>query len=389
MKYNKVDSGDALLLVRSMGLLLNQAAVYGPVHNVTNAAINRVYQEICDNLNRYGALEFTVNSNLICVNGYSGDLDSAASAGLVRRFAQLDIDGLLFVQPLSAKEFEKCIKVLAMPVALITEAAGVAELFKRELLSSVSVVNIDYKRVDEDSGESDENVFFELSKDIDLSADIGLTAGDSGTVIDLSDSLSPDDFNLDMFEPDPPDEALAKIRLERKMQSEALAALLRETAETLENNSVDCPDEQFDRMTGALAHIKDALAIMARGSEASISLLAQQVNDDKFMVAGIEAEARLKGYPLKLTREDLMSRYAELNQELIQPLTVSTGVIDMLLEAKAGTVNESQQELLRMAHESILRVNELVEYMHGIAGLPESFVPDMDLINDSHTFRNG
>lgn len=40
-----------------------------------------------------------------------------------------------------------------------------------------------------------------------------------------------------------------------------------------------------------------------------------------------------------------------------------------------------------MAHESIERVNELVTYMHGVSGLPDSYTPDMDLINDSRSFN--
>jgi hypothetical protein len=380
MKYNKIDSRDALLMVRSLGLLLNQAAVYGPVHNVTNSAIKRVYQEFHENLIQYGAFELTVQSNLISVNGDSGDLDPVTCASLVRRFSQLDIDGLFFVNPLSEKEFEKCIKILAMPIALVVEASGVAELFKAEQLLSVSVVNIDYKRVDEESVEIEKDGVFDLSADLD-----GAVHANAGGVIDLTQSLTDADFNLDMFKLDAPDEDLEKAKGERNMQSAALADLLRKTAETLENSSTDCLQTQFDQVAGVLDQVKEALGVKAKGSQVAISLLAEQVNEDKFMVAGIEAEARLKGYSLKLTREDLLTRYAELNQELVQPLTVSTAVIDMLLGAKAGDVSDSQQELLKMAHESIERVNELVTYMNGVSGLPDSYIPDMGLINDSYS----
>ena len=382
MTYHQVDKSDALLLVRAMGLLLNQAAVYGPVHNVTKSAISRVYEEIFENLSRYKALEFTVKSNLICVNGQSGGVDSVVSSNLVRRFAQLDISGLLFLHPLPAKEFEMCVKILAMPIAQVAEAFGVEEILKREGLLSVFVVNVDYKRVEGDLEEdnSDSGVF-NLNGHSGNSPEV-IPSG----IIDISQELGEGaELSFDIFGPDDHQgESLARERRERLRQSESLAALLRETAEALEGNSSESSEAHFERVVSALEHIKSALAVMTEGSETAITSLAQQVNADKETVAGIEAEAKVRGYALNLTREDLLTRYAELNQEIVQPLTVSTGVIEMLRKEQAGIVNESQQVLLKMAHESIERVNQLVNYMHGISGLPESLNPDMDLIDESY-----
>ncbi len=383
MIYHKVESCDALLLVRSMGLLLNQAAVYGPVHNVTKCATTRVYQEFVEQLERYWALEFTVQSNLICINGVSGDVDSAVSANLVRRFAQLDISGLLFVHPLPAKEFEKCIRILAMPIALVSEASGVAELFRRERLQAVQVVNIDYRRVDKNQAQSTpENPVSDLRAPISSPA-VTVQSG----VIDLSgDMEEAGELSFEMFGSAVAERKLEAERQARQQQSQALAALLRATAATLEQNTQADASKQLDRVMSAMEQLRAALALMTKGSETAIATLAQQVSEDKQTVAGIEADAMLRGYSLKLTREDLLTRYAELNQEILQPLTVSTGVIDALRKGYVGEVSESQQELLTMAHESIERVNQLVDYMNGISGLPVSFTPDMDLIHDSYAF---
>ena len=68
----------------------------------------------------------------------------------------------------------------------------------------------------------------------------------------------------------------------------------------------------------------------------------------------------------------------------MQPLTVSTGVIDMLHSGKGGALTESQRDMLKLASESVERVNQLVAYMNRIAGLPESFTPNAAIISDTY-----
>ncbi len=394
MKFSKVESGDARLLVRSLGLLLNQASVYGPVHNVTKSATARVYREVLENLNRYGIVEFSVKSNLICVNGSSDEVDSSISSNLVRRFAQLDISGLLLCLPMPPREFEKIVRILSMPIAQVAESDGVERLFANENIHSASVVNVNYRRVESTADAADDAVTL-LDAGAPGTADAGDTAAarhrappapaqSDGGVLDLTDDLLSGDIPLAAFGLSAADEKRAAEQIERKRQSARLAELLRKTAESLEENTEQNPKVELGRVIGALEKVRSQLLAMSRGSESAISTLARAVDADKLAVAGMEADARRRGCPLKLTREELLERYAELNQELLQPLTVSTGVIEMLRKEQAGEVSATQKELLGMAHESIERVNQLVDYMHGVSGLPTDFNPDEELIADSY-----
>ncbi len=399
MKYAKVDISDARLLVRSMGLLLNQAAVYGPVHNVTKSATARVYEEVRQLLECYHVLELTVKINLICVNGSSEEIDAAISTNLVRRFAQLDINGLLMVSPLPLREFEKAVKILAMPIALITQSAGVSRLFERENIKAVAVVRVDYKRVMDAAiadlePEPDVQPTVETEKvdkpeppppvKTEKIPTAATTISAPTGVIDLSADLADDELSYADFGLKSSEEELNEHRRQRRAQSAHLAELLRKTAETLENNPAQDPQQELEMVISALEQVRLQLIELSHGSEKAISSLAREVDADKLTVAGLEADAIRRGFPLKLTREELLERYAELNQEIVQPLTVSTGVIEMLRKEQVGEISESQQELLKMAHESIDRVNQLVSYMHGVSGLPRTFSPDAELIGDSY-----
>ncbi len=164
------------------------------------------------------------------------------------------------------------------------------------------------------------------------------------------------------------------------MQSAHLAELLRQTAASLERNSEN-PKVELGRVVGALEKVRSSLLDMSHSSQRAISSFAREVDADKLTIAGVEADAMRRGLDLKLTRENIIERYAELQQEIMQPLTVSAGVIEMLSKHHAGDITAAQAELLKMATESLDRANELVEHMRSISGLPATLNPDRKILD--------
>ena len=59
-------------------------------------------------------------------------------------------------------------------------------------------------------------------------------------------------------------------------------------------------------------------------------------------------------------------------------------MIDLLYSGKGGPLTESQRDMLKMASDSVDRVNQLVIFMRRISGLPESYTPDLEIIEDSY-----
>jgi signal transduction histidine kinase len=82
----------------------------------------------------------------------------------------------------------------------------------------------------------------------------------------------------------------------------------------------------------------------------------------------------------QLTREELLTHYSEFAQEIAQPLTVCTGVLELFNSGRAGDLPESQRELLKMAAESLTRVNTLVEHLSAISGVPTTLAPNAQLL---------
>ena len=390
MTYTKIPEKEADLLIRALGLLLSQAAVYGPRHNVTQSAARSVFAELEQTLKAFGPIEISLRNEQILINGSSDGITLAAGKNLADRMRLHKIDGLLFLTPADSREFLVCITLFGTPPLTLAAEGGFEGAIKKGALRSVRVVTVAYQRVTDEKpvsaalpAEQPAPVSVPVAPPVavrrpsakspvlgvlDLSAD--LDDGTEGVTANSGlDGASGGGQN-------PAGQA-------RKKQAADLAALLRGAASLLESGGGSGQD-LHPNVVNALGRIRGILSEMAVGSEHEISTLANQVDQDRQTIASIESAARRRGIGLKIMRAELVQRYAELNQEILQPLTVSSGVIDMLNSGCTGALTETQRELLKMAAESVSRVNQLVAYMNKISGLPDSLTPDAEIIRESY-----
>jgi hypothetical protein len=381
MAYAVIPEATAVLVVRALGMLVNQAGVYGPLHNVTQGAARSVFVELEQALATFGPIEIAAGENLILVNGAGEELGAAAGKNLLDRMNLYKLGGLLFTRPLDQREFLFVVQLFGTSPMKLAAEGGFEAVLKRANLRSIRAVSVAYQRLtgDEPAIEPDtgKSIYFSAEPVAPRTAE-PLKPAKPG-VLDLSAALAgaaPSGRGTTADEPERHAESASQAT--RRERAQALAAMLRDTAEALERGL----DEESSSLavSQTLSRIRDALTDMTDGSQRDIAVLAGEVDEDSKTIASIESAARRRGIGLKLTRSELIQRYAELNQEIAQPLTVSTGVIDLLNSGKAGTLTESQRELLDMAAESVTRVNQLVAYMTRISGVPSSYTPDGGLI---------
>ncbi len=276
-------------------------------------------------------------------------------------------------------EFLTCITLLGTLAPTLEATGGFDAAFKRAELKHIQLITVAFQRI---SGEAQEvETLSGVGPHAPSVPDSPLrrarpSAGGFG-VLDLSAALESEAENQIP-------ESRNSDETKRKEQTVFLAKLLRETATLLEQKDGQTMDSRHQAVMDVMSQIQHLMEVMTDDSKQHITALADQVDDDQQTIASIESAARRRGIGLKLTRVELVQRYAELNQEIVQPLTVSTGVIGMLKAECAGTLNVSQHELLQMAEESVERVNQLVAYMSRISGLPESYTPDSKILRDTY-----
>lgn len=382
MAYAKIPDKDAVLLVRALGLLFNQAGVYGAAHKVTQSAACSVFAEMQQAVANYGPIEISVRESSVLVNGLAEGIDNTTGRNLREKLQLYRLGGLQFLAPLQQDDFVFCVKLFGTPPANLLQQGGAEEILRKADLKSVRAVSVSYQRLE---GMATEEQMLAIEMPVEPVArptGSGVPRATGGVgVLDLSSAL--DDTVAD-HGPESAQGESASSAATRKKRAAEMAALLRDAAALLEQDAAAEDGAGHQRMMNTLRKVRDVLDQATAKSEQSIEHLAGQVDEDSKTIASIESAARRRGIGLKLTRGELVERYAELNQEIVQPLTVSTGVIDMLHAGKGGPLTEAQRDMLSLAAESVDRVNQLVSYMQRIAGLPADYTPDAGVISDTY-----
>ena len=389
MKLANLPSEDALSLLRSLGLLVGQAGIYGPAHNVTQQAARIAFPALEQMVTRQGAIEITLRDKQLLVNGSAMDVGGSSGKNLLDRMTLHKVEGIAFLPPANLDEFLQCVTLFGTPPAALAASGGFENAMKQAGLRSVQVVNVTYRRVARDAADAAARTppaATDRQRLLLRQHRPGATMAASG-VLDLA-PLTEDDTTLTNDVAGSAGAPAAHARHPsaaiRQQRTSALAGLLRQAATVLEQANAGDAENQHAVIEGTVSQIREMLTSMTTDSEHQIQTFAGQVNADRLAIADIESAARRRGVGLQLTRNDLITRYAEISQEIAQPLTVSTGVLDLLNSGRAGDLSESQRDLLKMAAESVERVNRLVAHLKQISGMPESLTPDASILKDAY-----
>ena len=140
-------------------------------------------------------------------------------------------------------------------------------------------------------------------------------------------------------------------------------------------------------VTQELDKIRGSLDGLMQTVQERADTLVEKVDADRDYVARLEREARESGEPIHLSREELLASLAEINQELAQPLTVSSALLEMLSSGRLGYVDEKQQEVVKVATDSLERLEVVVKYLQRLSGIPITLDPDQGLLSEVYDDR--
>lgn len=374
MKYNTLPSQTSTSLLRSLGMLVQQAGMYGMSHNVTTLAIREAFEQLESALALYGTIEMAVAGKTLLVNGMPLDSQEPSVHNFSSRIQMHKLGGVVFAPETNEEEFLIFTQLISSSTMALAQLGGMKNALDNAGLRSILSTTEAYKKVSETEPEPPHKPILPKQQ---------------GTlVLDLSEALASAD-PLGAFANTKPEsthegelDALKQKRLENATR---LAAMLRATAALIETGGMLPGELGQQQILASIERMLKVVEISSRETKNQIAKLAGQVDADRQTIASIESAARRRGVGFNLTRMELLAHYAEINQEMLQPVTVSSGVLDLLLSEKSGELTPSQKELIKLATESMQRVNQLVEFTTRISGLPDSFAPDKDLVKNSYS----
>jgi len=106
-----------------------------------------------------------------------------------------------------------------------------------------------------------------------------------------------------------------------------------------------------------------------------ITNIAADAAADRPIVRRLEQDAIRRGIHLRATRDELLAELAELHQELLQPLTVVSGVLETILSGLLGETTEPQHSMLQLAFDSVNTVSEIARHVTELVGYPAGLTP--------------
>ena len=395
-----ITSGTAKTLLHALGIAVQQAVMYGPVHNVTRLAAREAAATLADSLGRETGLELAVapQGGGALVNGEPVSSPDSAGQAFLARMEAHGVHELHFSPGFEPGEVETFLALLATRPDASAASGGFKAALERALPGgSVRVVESQWRKVGEDgpgggparpalpkgasalAGAADSLYGSRKSSAPAHSSPARPAPTGEGATLDLTAALAEAEprFGASRREKD---EAAAEGTARREADKRAVAELLRRTADLLERAGRP-PDADLRREV--LETIERTLHIVeanTAGTSDRIGELSRQIEEDRATVESIEAASRRRGMGPQLTRAELLDRFAELSQEIVQPLTVATGAIDLVRKGKGGDLTEEQRSLLHLAAESLDLMGKLSERFTRIAGLPEGFEPDRDAL---------
>jgi len=386
MNYTPVPEQISISLLRSFGLLLQQAGMYGMKHNVTALALRESFDLLDSALAMYGPVEIGVSETTALVNASPVLSTDSAFRNFMSRVEIHKLGAILFSPEIDVEEFTVFIRLISSSSMALAQRGGLRGALDGAGLRSVKLVNTEYKKVLE-------------GKDAppppapppptpppeDKTFSLGTGAEDG--VLDLSLGLAEASPTFASDKPDDgsPASDLEANRRRRRENASKMAAMLRATAALIENEGALPAEIGQKQILASIERILKTLEASTHETRIQVSKLAGQVEADRQTIASIESSARRRGIGFHLTRQELLEHYAEINQEMLQPATVSSGALDLLLSGKCGEMTTSQKEIIRLAFEGMGRVNQLIQYMNRISGLPDTLTPDKAVVRDSYT----
>ena len=392
-----LSSGAARSLLHALGIAVQQAVMYGPVHNVSRLAAREAAATLADSLGPEAGLEIAVapQGGGVLVNGESVSSPDSAGQAFVARLEAHGVHELHFAPGFASSDVETFLALLAARPDASAASGGFKAALGRALPGgSVRVLESQWRKVGEDgSAPGSAPSRPALPKGVSaLAGAADSLYGGKGPAAASRPAPSGDGATLDLssafaeaeprFAPSRAEKAAAAAEgaARREADKRAVSEMLRHTADLLDRAGRP-PDAEIKREV--LETIERTLHLVEEGSAETsrrIGELSHQIEEDRATVESIEAALRRRGMGPQLTRAELLERLAELNQEFVQPLTVSTGAIDLVRKGKGGDLTDEQRSLLHLAAESLDRMRQLADRITRIAGLPEGLTPDLDAI---------
>ncbi len=383
------------------GYAVARVSVYGASHPAARAAIRLAFQTSQRILKISSCIHCIVEEteleiNSIAVNWTTDDL-------LMRHLRRHHMHGFELVAPLVEPEFERFVHLLGGGAALRRSSGALAEALESQRIHCVRPVT--GKPMNQDAATGTQAL--ESPPPPSTATQPVPTSGAPGPAQPRPDVRARP--AADKARRTAPLPAIGAVELESDLSLEEMVALLNDSTASPSPTTLGVSSE-CSRLSPELAReletalralqgsihsrpgsdvhplrqVRERLTDASQTAQIHLAGLARRLHADRALVEQIEAEALSRGLSIELPRSRLLEQLTELIQEVLQPVTVASGVIDMMLGGHLGTVSANQGQMLTVAAESIQQVTTLAQHMKRLLGNPAGTTPDRTTLDAAY-----
>lgn len=317
-----------------LGLLIRQAGLYGISHNVTISALNTTTQTINQFLSTHKSLAISISNSDLIINGETSPEINTAGLNLLERLNHYKITGLTITPPFALPELMQLTKLLNTPPQELQAQGGIHKLLKSSPIPGITIPPLSTTHSPLTTNHPEHS-----------------TAATSTT------------WDLDL---EPTQAHPTQIQLTN----------LTNTLSQHFNQPLPPPDT-----TSQLSHLNTLLNLAEDSIRRHIETLSHNITTTNQLIANPTTTPIQLLQTLQQAWRDILAQIAELHQEIAQPLTVTSGVLQMICQGDLGPLTPEQDTLLNLAYDSAQRANHLITHLHTIVGLPTTLTPQNQFIS--------
>lgn len=198
---------------------------------------------------------------------------------------------------------------------------------------------------------------------------------------DFFQLISEDHFSHVKVEREPPPSSDAKLSVQPRFTPPVLSHEEQEeeshhsdTELTEELESLSALFEELDGMIKSNVsnenRIEDILELANTNLDDTVYSTREKLENLSRQLGGSEDTGTIDGQGTAMDRKELLSSISEISQELMQPLTAITTLLEMLLDGYAGDLNHEQHTMVTIASNSGEHLKFLMNELIDIVGYP-------------------
>ncbi len=379
--------------VRFLGIAASKVGIYGSGHPASQGAVGDAFSACQTLLADHKAVEFSLDRHNLVVNGEVAD---QVNGQLLAQFIERQrMSGFVIKAPLKPDDFATFVALLGTAPQQLEPDGGLTGAMSKAGLLSIRSVETQYQRSGSaNEGKERENPASTSSPSPPPRSSHGhprSPAEKTANVLDLSLEMTLEDATRALFEdagsappePGPAPSPSVPSTFEGPASTRRLESLVRQLrllTQAIGSRGIAGPGAG----TILIRQLRQEVSDAAEGARSHIDSIATDLLADARIVDDLEMGARSRGIVLRNSRSELLAKLAEVVQELYQPLTVASGVVDMMLGGNLDAITPNQSEMLKLASESMALVGHLATHLKELVGDPEKLNPDETILKSAY-----